>query len=103
MPAADQVEQMRLARDNLADHVAAIAANLQGAGGRFLEQAVYSDELTAASARQFNRETLETWQKLFDQVMPRLQALTLTCRHSCLRSQARCVATTTCASSASKA
>ena len=75
VPAADQVEQMRLARDNLADHVAAIAANLQGAGGRFLEQAVYSDELTAASARQFNRETLDAWQKLFDQVMPRLQAL----------------------------
>lgn len=75
VPVADQAEQMRLARDNLADHVASIVANLQGAGGRFLEQSVYSDELTEASARQFNRETLAAWQKVFDLLMPRLQAL----------------------------
>ena len=75
VPAADQAEQMRLSRDNLADHVAAIAANLQGGGKCFLEQAVYSDELTEVSARQFNRETLDAWQKVFDLLMPRLQSL----------------------------
>lgn len=75
VPAADRVEQMRLARDNLADHVAAIAANLDSGGDRFLEQAIYSDELTAASARQFNRETLEAWQQIFERLMPRLQSL----------------------------
>ena len=75
VPAADQAEQLRLAHDNLADHVAAIVGNLQGGGQRFLEQSVYSDELTEASARLFNREMAAVWQKTFDLLMPRLQAL----------------------------
>ena len=75
VPAGDQAEQMRLARDNLADHVAAIVANLQGGGRCFLEQSVYSDELTEATARQFNREMAALWQQVFGQLMPKLQAL----------------------------
>ena len=82
VPAGDQTEQMRLARDNLADHVAAIAGNLQGGGRRFLEQSVYSDELTEASARRFNLDTATVWQKVFDQLMPVLQALHEGDRHA---------------------
>lgn len=75
VPAADKAELMHLGRDNLADHVAALVGNLQGDGRRFLEQAVYSDDLTEASARQFNLETREVWEKVFTLLMPRLQAL----------------------------
>lgn len=75
VPAADSAQMRQLAVDNLADHCAAIAANLANDGTRFLEQAVYSDGLTAESARQFNRETLAVWETTFASVMPRLQAL----------------------------
>ena len=75
VPAADQAELVRLARDNLADHCAAVAGNLQGGGRRFLEQALYSDHLTEESARQFNRETRAAWDKVFSLLMPRLQEL----------------------------
>ena len=34
-----------------------------------------SDELTAESAARFNRETREAWERLFERMMPRLQAL----------------------------
>lgn len=82
VPAADQAELMRLARDNLADHCAAVAGNLQGGGRRFLEQALYSDQLTEESARQFNRETRAAWDKVFAMLMPRLQQLHETDRRS---------------------
>jgi hypothetical protein len=75
VPATDSAQMRQLALDNLADHCAAIAGNLAGDGARFLEQAIYSDGLTAESARQFNRETLAVWEAAFATMMPRLQAL----------------------------
>ena len=75
VPPAGSAQLLALAQANLADHVAAICGNLQADGRRFLEQAIYSDELTADSARQFNRETRQAWDRLFEQMMPRLQEL----------------------------
>ncbi|MGE3921856.1 MAG: DUF6502 family protein, partial [Lautropia sp.] len=75
VPAGDAAEMLAFARDNLADHCGAIAANLDGDGHRFLEQALYSDELTEQSALQFNRETRAAWDRVFATMMPRLQAL----------------------------
>jgi hypothetical protein len=58
---------------NLHDHAAAAVANLQG-GNRFLEQAVFVDELTAASAEQLQRVSLQAWQAAFKTVMREAQA-----------------------------
>ncbi len=82
VPDADAGQMLQLARDNLADHCAAVAGNLNGGGRRFLEQAIYSDGLTAESARQFNRETLDAWESVFASLMPRLQSLFETDRTS---------------------
>ncbi len=75
VPAGDATQMMQLARDNLADHCAAVAANLSGEGRRFLEQAIFSDRLTAQSAHAFNRDTLAAWETAFASLMPRLRAL----------------------------
>jgi hypothetical protein len=75
VPASDSTQMMQLAHDNLADHCAAVAANLAGEGRRFLEQAIFSDGLTAESASAFNRETLAAWEAAFASMMPRLRAL----------------------------
>jgi hypothetical protein len=75
VPAGDSTQMIQLAHDNLADHCAAVAANLSGEGRRFLEQAIFSDGLTAESARAFNRDTLAAWEAAFASLMPRLRAL----------------------------
>lgn len=75
VPSADRAQVLAIARDNLADHVAAVAGNLEGGGRQFLEQSIFSDELSAQAAAQFNRETREIWERVFAQAMPRLQAL----------------------------
>ena len=75
VPAVDATQMIQLAHDNLADHCAAVAANLSGGGRRFLEQAIFSDGLTAASAHAFNRETLAAWEAAFASLMPRLRSL----------------------------
>ena len=75
VPTADPLLALAMARDNLADHAAAVCDNLDGDGRRFVEQAIFSDELTAESAARFNRETREAWERLFERMMPRLQAL----------------------------
>ncbi len=75
VPPPGSAQLLDVAQANLADHVAAVCSNLQADGRRFLEQAIYSDELTAESARQFNRETRLAWDQLLAQMMPRLRAL----------------------------
>jgi hypothetical protein len=75
VPVGDATQMLQLAHDNLADHCAAVAANLSGGGRRFLEQAIFSDGLTAESAHAFNRETLAAWEAAFASLMPRLRAL----------------------------
>ena len=75
VPAGDSTQMIQLAHDNLVDRCAAVAANLSGEGRRFLEQAIFSDGLTAESAQAFNRDTLAAWEAAFASLMPRLRAL----------------------------
>lgn len=58
--------------DNLHDHAAAAAANLQG-DANFLEQAVYVDEISDASVAEMQRVAREAWQQAFKQVMAAAQ------------------------------
>jgi Family of unknown function (DUF6502) len=65
-------EMSWLFADNLHDHLAAAAANLQGQGN-FLEQAVYVDEITQASAAQLQEAAVLAWKQAFKSVMAKAQ------------------------------
>lgn len=75
VPDRDRGEAFRFGIANAADHLAAINANLSGQPRRFLEQAIYADELSEQSAVEFNRESMLAWQRMFEQMMPRLREL----------------------------
>ena len=57
-----------LTSQNLQDHAAAAVANLTG-DGKFLEQAVFVDELGEASAEQLKQVSLLAWKTAFKTVM----------------------------------
>jgi hypothetical protein len=65
-------EMSWLFAQNLHDHAAAAVANLQGEGN-FLEQAVFVDELTAASAERLREVSLQAWKAAFRTVMQEAQ------------------------------
>ena len=54
--------------NNLQDHAAAAVANLQGEAN-FLEQAVFVDQLSAASIEQLQQASKQAWQQAFKTVM----------------------------------
>lgn len=58
---------------NLHDHAAAAAANLQGEAN-FLEQAVFVDEIGAASVERLRAASAQAWQAAFRSVMGQAQA-----------------------------
>ncbi len=61
-------EMAWLFADNLHDHAAAAAANLQGEGN-FLEQAVFVDQLSTASVAQLQAAAQLAWRQAFQTVM----------------------------------
>lgn len=61
-----------LAAQNLQDHAAAAVANLNGEAN-FLEQAVFVDQITAASAAQLHRAAVRAWEAAFQAVMSEAQ------------------------------
>ncbi len=75
VPAADDRAMVSLAVANLGDHAAAVGANLARTGPRFLEQAIFSDGLSAESARIFNRRSLLAWEQVFETMMPLARTL----------------------------
>ncbi len=54
--------------DNLHDHLAAAAGNLQGQSN-FLEQSVHVDQITEASAAELQRAAVAAWQQAFRSYM----------------------------------
>jgi hypothetical protein len=62
-----------LAAQNLQDHAAAAVANLSG-DANFLEQAVFVDQITEASAAQLQRAAVKAWEAAFQAVMGEAQA-----------------------------
>ena len=61
-PRQGQAEMAALMADNLHDHAAAARANLQD-GANFLEQAVYVDDIGAASVEALHRESVAAWRQ----------------------------------------
>lgn len=71
-PRKGLAETASLVADNLHDHAAAAAANLQGEAN-FLEQALYVDQITPASARAIHDAAVRAWKQAFRTVMQQAQ------------------------------
>lgn len=71
-PRGNFAEQSWLSAQNLHDHAAAMVANLHGEANH-LEQAVFVDEISAASAEQLKRVSVEAWKQAFKTVMAQAQ------------------------------
>ena len=65
-------EMSWLVADNVHDHLAAAASNLQ-AQGNFLEQALFVDQITAESAERLHKVSSEAWGKALKTVMKEAQ------------------------------
>ncbi|WP_088280340.1 DUF6502 family protein [Ideonella sp. A 288] len=65
-------EMATLFADNLHDHLAAAAANLQG-DRNFLEQSVFVDQITEASAARLHTVSAQAWQQAFQTLMGEAQ------------------------------
>ena len=73
VPRQGFAEMVTLAEHNLHDHLAAACANLDGEHN-FLEQAVFVDALTAASAAHLHAVAAKAWRLAFRQAMQEAQA-----------------------------
>jgi hypothetical protein len=73
VPRQDFDELSRLFADNLADHAAAAASNLQGEGN-FLEQSVFVDEITEDSAARLQNVSVQAWKQALKLVLAEAQA-----------------------------
>ncbi len=66
VPREDVALTLGYVRTNLADHIAAAAANLRavelGSSGPFLEQSLYADELSDESVRELQRLARRIWE-----------------------------------------
>lgn len=71
-PRAGFQEMCAVFTDNLHDHLAAAAANLQDEAN-FLEQAVYVDQLTDASVETLRQTARQAWRDAFQTVMAQAQ------------------------------
>lgn len=71
-PRQGLAETLALAADNLHDHAAAVAANLNDERN-FLEQAVYVDEITPESASVLQDAAVQAWRAAFRSVMQQAQ------------------------------
>ena len=71
-PRKGLAETASLVAENLHDHAAAAAANLQG-DSNFLEQALYVDQITPASARALHDTAVLAWKQAFRTVMQQAQ------------------------------
>jgi len=72
-PREDFDQLSRLFADNLGDHAAAAAANLQGERN-FLEQSVFVDEITEVSAARLQKVSVQAWKQALKTVMAEAQA-----------------------------
>lgn len=72
VPRKELAEMAALLADNLHDHAAAATANVEDSRN-FLEQAVFSDELTADSARHLQEVASRVWRDSFKTMMREVQ------------------------------
>ena len=61
-------EMAGLMRDNVADHLAAAAHNIDGQGDKFLEQSLFGSGLAPASAAALGQLARRLWKQAFEQM-----------------------------------
>ena len=71
----DLEDKLSRLSENVEDHVAAAVANIIEPTPRFLEQSVFSDELSEASAATLHTLMREEWQRSFNTVLKKAIAL----------------------------
>lgn len=72
---ADLEDKLARLSENVEDHVAAAVANIIEPTPRFLEQSVFSDELSEASAATLHTLMRQEWQRSFNTVLEKAIAL----------------------------
>ena len=75
VPRNDDRELWEISAQNATDHLSSIAHNLLGGDPAFLEQAIFTDELSEEGAAAFNRLTAQSWKLVFDHMLPQLRTL----------------------------
>ncbi|MDP3230647.1 MAG: DUF6502 family protein [Acidovorax sp.] len=73
VPRQGFAEMVQLMQDNLHDHIAAASLNLQGEHN-YLEQSVFVDQLSDASAQRLHTLAAKAWRQAFKTVMTEAQA-----------------------------
>ncbi|MCY7389127.1 MAG: DUF6502 family protein [Burkholderiales bacterium] len=72
---ADLDDKLARLSENIEDHMAAAVTNIIEPSSKFLEQSVFSDELSEASAATLHTLMREEWQKTFNTVIEKAIAL----------------------------
>ena len=72
---SDQADRLARASENIEDHIAAAVNNIVEPSSKFLEQSVYSDELSDESAATLHALMREEWQRTFNTVLEKAIAL----------------------------
>jgi Family of unknown function (DUF6502) len=68
VPQKGFAEMAGLMRDNLSDHMAAAAHNLNGSGDKFLEQSIFGSGLSPRSTEQLGQVARKLWKQAFQQM-----------------------------------
>ena len=71
----DLEDRLARASENIEDHIAAAVNNIIEPSSKFLEQSVYSDELSEASAATLHSLMREEWKRTFSTVLEKAIAL----------------------------
>lgn len=67
VPSHDQTELFGLFSDNLRDHLASATSNLSSDKPRFLEHAIFADELTPQSVKALQQHASQLWRNNFNE------------------------------------
>jgi Family of unknown function (DUF6502) len=75
IPSNDEGEMLRFLGANVGDHLSAAVDNISGEGVRHLEQALFTDELSARSIEEVRPLVKAQWKALVKQLAPTVQQL----------------------------
>ncbi len=75
IPSNDEGEMLRFLGANVGDHLSAAVDNISGKGVRHLEQALFTDELSARSIEEVRPQVTAQWKALVKQLAPSVQQL----------------------------
>ncbi len=75
VPRGDDAQLLSLLGQNVGDHLAAAAANVQSVAGEHFEQAIFADGLLPESVLALRPRVTEQWRAMVASLVPELQAM----------------------------